>query len=392
MRTSPRVVLIQRIFSGYRKPVYDLINQAIDLKLLHGKNQSGIQTGKAEYAEEIPYFNYMPGRETTILLFPLWRIVRYRPQVVISDLALGMLNLPLIILVCKLMGIRFAFWSHGYNRKTGFEPGKRWIDWYRLQLLRMVDAHIIYSEFDKRVLKEYIPEEKIFVAQNTLDTRRLAEIKAQLDQEGKNDIKKSLGITHKYNLIFIGRLLHEKRPDVLVDIYALLRDRYPERIGIHFVGKGEMLESIRERVRELGAEEDFYFHGSIYDEVESGKLLYASDMMVMPGYLGLSVNHAFCFDCPVMSFVRKGDFPAHSPEVEYVIHGQTGYLVEDHTSQAMAEAIHNYLSDPEKQKDFQGAIRDMVKNTFPIEKMVGGALDCVDYLTEKSLSADLHQP
>ncbi len=392
MTPSHRVVLIQRIFSGYRKPVYDLISQAIDLKLLHGKNQSGIQTGKAEYAEEIPYFNYMPGRETTILLFPLWRIARFRPQVVISDLALGMLNLPLIILGCKLMGIRFAYWSHGYNRKTGFEPGKRWIDWYRLQLLRMVDAHIVYSEFDKQVLKEYISGEKIFVAQNTLDTRRLGEIKAELDQTGKEEIKKSLGITHQYNLIFIGRLLHEKRPDMLVDIYSRLRDRYQKRVGIHFVGKGEMLEPIRERVRELGADDDFYFHGSIYDEVESGKLLFASDMMVMPGYLGLSVNHAFCFDCPVMSFKRIGDFPAHSPEVEYVIQGKTGYLLEEHSSQAMAEAIHAYLSDPEKQKDFQTAIRDMVENTFPIEKMVEGALNCVDYLTEKSLSAKLHQP
>ena len=67
------------------------------------------------------------------------------------------------------------------------------------------------------------------------------------------------------------------------------------------------------------------FHGAIHDDVKTGEILFACDMMVMPGYLGLSVNHAFCFDCPVMSFEQQKNGPFHSPEVEYVINNKTGF-------------------------------------------------------------------
>ncbi len=377
-----KVIIIERIFSFYRKPVFDRISKRANLKLLSGKNNSGIKTLQTTYSESIPSFQYGK-KDTSIFLFPLYKIFWYRPRVVISDFAMGMLNLPIIIFICKLFGVKFAFWSHGYNRTTGFHPEESWSDKYRLFLLKMVDANIVYSQSDRNLLRQFLKKDNIFVAQNTLDTVALGKIRADLEIEGSRAVKDRLAIKHSFNLVFIGRLLSSKSPDLLVDIYTLLKTKYDITVGIHFVGDGEMGPLIRKRVEDIGATEDFYFHGAIHDPRDNGAILFACDLMVLPGALGLSVNHAFCFDCPVVSFKRKNGYPAHGPEVEYLVDYQTGFLVSDHTPEAMAASVYEYFNDPALQDKMQKNVRHAVDQVFPLEKMVGGAMECIEYLTAR---------
>ena len=58
-----RLVIIERIFSSYRKPVYDGINKQISLKLLYGANNSGINTARASYAK--PIYSIQYGKKDT---------------------------------------------------------------------------------------------------------------------------------------------------------------------------------------------------------------------------------------------------------------------------------------------------------------------------------------
>lgn len=378
-----KVVLVERIFSFYRKPIFDLFSEEVDFKLFHGNNRSGIKSGTAPYAEEIPFRLFGQNKDTKVTLFPLRKIMKFRPDVVITDFALGILNLPLIILGCKLLGIKTAFWSHGYDRKIGFKPKERMSDKYRLFMLKWVDANIVYGKEDKGVLSEYLDPNTIFVAQNTLDTNSFGRIRDKLAEEGKEAIKQRLGIKHQYNIIFIGRMLPDKNPELLVKMYDVLKEKYNLTIGVHFIGKGPMVPELEQMIKERGVEEDFYMHGAIYDDVKNGEFLFVSDLMVMPGYLGLSVNHALCFDCPVLSFATIDGYPAHSPEVEYVVQGKTGWLLNEHTPEAMAETAHELFSNPDLQAEINRNIRHDVLNVFPIEKMVGGAVACVEYLTRK---------
>ena len=121
---NKKVIIIERVFAVYRKPVYDLISQQTDLKVLYGKSKSGIKTAETTYAEQIPSYQYGKN-DSNVLLFPLWKIIKFRPHMVTLDFALGVLNLPIIILACKLLGVKVVFWSHGYDRKNGFPPGKQ---------------------------------------------------------------------------------------------------------------------------------------------------------------------------------------------------------------------------------------------------------------------------
>ncbi len=377
---NKKVIILERIFTFYRKPVFDLIGQKVDLKVLHGKNNSGIKSISTNYSELIPSFQYTKN-ETNTLLFPIFKTLRFQPEIVISDFALGMLNLPFIILTCKIANIKFVFWSHGYNRKTGFRPEKKWIDRYRLFLLRIADANIVYGYEDKEILQKYINKEKIFVAQNTIDTSTFIGIRNQLESEGKLSINKRLDIQHKFNIVFISRILKDKKPDLLIEIYEILKNKYNIIIGVHFIGDGELLQDIKEEVQSKSYGNDFYFHGAVHDPVKSGELLYISDIMVMPGYLGLSVNHSFCFDCPVISFKEIDGYPSHSPEVENVINNKTGFLIEEHTATAMAEAIRTILENDALMLEMRKNIRNIIENKLTLDRMVNGVIDCIDYVT-----------
>ena len=117
------VLFIERIFSFYRKPILDQIYEQVDYKLLSGSNNSGIKTLQTEYSESVPSIQYAKN-DTCVLLFPSGKIFKYRPKVVISDFAMGMLNLPLIILMCKLLGIKFCFLVARIQSQNGFSSGK----------------------------------------------------------------------------------------------------------------------------------------------------------------------------------------------------------------------------------------------------------------------------
>jgi len=377
-----KVVIIEKIFANYRKPVYDLLSDQVDLLVLHGQNNSGIAMAKTRYSKRIPSIQYS-SNETALILFPLFQILKFKPQIVVLDFSLGIINLPIIILICKIFGIKCAFWSHCYDRSIGFAPESRFYDRYRLLLMRWISAIIAYSKEDKDILKPYLTKTKIFIASNTLDTVSASEIRKKLELEGRSKIKNRLGVTHEINLIFIGRIIPSKKPELLIDLYELLKDRYKLAVGVHFIGDGPMLPQIKGLVKGKSIEDDFYFHGAIYNDVQNGELLFISDLMVMPGAVGLSVNHAFCFNCPVLTLKKVNGFPAHGPEVEYVIHNKTGFLIKSHTAEAMAIKVNDYLKNKKMQEEFHQNLKYAVENTFPIEKMVNGLLECFEFLTAK---------
>ena len=77
-----------------------------------------------------------------------------------------------------------------------------------------------------------------------------------------------------------------------------------------------------------------------------GKLLATSLLGLMPGYLGLAVNHAFAFGVPVVS--QASPDPAirfHSPEAAYVQPGENGLLARPNDAAAMLEAVERVLAD-----------------------------------------------
>lgn len=376
------IVIIQRIFPEYQKPIFDAIHKKIDFALLHSNDKSGIKQVDSPYSVQIKKWQYGKG-ETHLFLMVFGYIKRNKPQIIIHELAVGILSLLLVMLRRKIRGYKFVLWGHTYNRKIGFNPKKNLSDKYRLWLQKKADAIITYSNSEKEELINCgIDRNKIFPALNTVATDKYLPIRNNFEKIGEENIKQNLGFTQKFNLIFIGRLYEDKWPQSAIEVLGVLLKKHSLSVALHFVGSGVMEKSLLEYSKKNGLHNNVFFHGNIYDEYKSGELLFASDMMIMPGCVGLSVNHAFCFDCPVITFETNNHIPAHGPEIEYIVHGKTGFIVEHKSIENMAGTIYTYLNDELLQKEFKIHIRNMIENICPIEKLTGEFINAINYVSK----------
>lgn len=374
-----KIIVLQPIFSDYRKGVFDKLSEIYDLTILHSKNKTGVKQINTLYSREITCFKYSP-KETNRIFFSLPEIIKHKPDVFIHYLSVGVLSLPFTYLVCRIMSIKFVLWGHGVHRKHGFNPNKSVSDRIKLFYMKMSDAIILYSESAKTKIRCHLNDNKIFVAKNTLDTQILNTVKVKLQELGKNKIKNNLNLHCNYYLIYIGRLLAEKKPEILLDSVVSLRNKISGTIGVIYIGDGPELNKLKFQVKSNRIP-DIKFLGALHDPEITGKYLYVSDLMVMPGYLGLSVNQSLCFNTPVVSLMTTKDGPYHSPEVENIINHKTGYLAENITD--MMKWIEQYFTD--------GVLRDQM-NTYighsqeniSIENMIQGFHNCFNYLQTNS--------
>jgi glycosyltransferase involved in cell wall biosynthesis len=373
---KPKVLMIQRIFPSYRQFIYDKLADSFNFLLLHGDKDTEVKLAVTDYSRVVKGFNYT--KNQTHLLFNTFSpLFKFKPNAIIHESSIGILTLLPMYVCAKLMGAKFILYGHGYNRFTGFNPDKSWIDKYRVFLMRISDATIVYTHTDKKRMSNFVSNEKVFVAQNTLNTLPAKAIRTGLDAIGKEAVKQKMGFTRPFNLIYIGRIVEEKRPENLLDIFELLNKTMPHQVGIHFVGGGEM-RPLQQRIKDNNWEDAVTFHGWIHDSQKSGELLYASDLMIMPGNVGLAVNHAFMFDCPVVTFLQTEMSP---PEIEYIVDNETGFKIPDFSVEKMAATIHNYLKNKPLQIAMQKAIRHKMDVELIPENMAKGFTDAVNYVS-----------
>ena len=370
------VILIYKVFNHYRRPIFDELSKRINFILLHSRNDKWVRSENTEYSIEVPSFRYGK-KPTQVWLFVIRELISMKPKVIIHEFTPSLISLHITYLYAKIFGKKFIIYGHGYNQSIRFNR-KSLSFRIRLFYLRHSDAILLYAQKDKLFLKKFVNPKKIFVAQNTLDTNRLSHIRDKYEMIGKSKIKEELGYTNQYNIIYIGRLLPDKKPDTLIDIGIMLKKASVD-VGFYFIGGGKMKDNLIEKVKLLGLD-NFHFVGEVYDDEVSGKYLYCSDLMIMPGYLGLSVNHSLCFDCPVVSFEQGPNGPFHSPEVEYIINNKTGYLAKNNSLSDLVNWVLKYFNDCNLQKVMKDEIRNSVEFVFSKDKMVNGFLDALEYV------------
>jgi len=315
-------------------------------------------------------------RKNTLVFYNIFpALFKVKPDLIVTEFALANLSNYLLLLLRRIFGYRLILWSHGYDRRKGFFPERSYADKIRRFWANKADAVIFYAEKDRRLFLPHVRDKaKLFVAQNTLDTEKLTRLREQFESHGKEKLKNQMGFSEKYHLIFIGRLLAEKEPERLIRVFEEIAGRLGS-VKLHIVGEGPLLTKLKKMAQGLNIK----FWNSVTDDIKTGKLLYCSDLMVMPGYLGLSIVHAFCFDTPVVSQKTGPKGPFHSPEIEYLINGKTGLLVEYGQNEKMAAKICDYLQNPAQQSEFRAQIRNMLVHTCAVDKMIIGFANALNY-------------
>lgn len=373
-----KILLIQRIFSSYRKPIFDRLARDYDFLFLHSKNNSGIKQLQTDYSKIIKSIKYGK-KETNVILCYFVKLFKFKPDIVIHEFNPSILSLYLLFFLRFFMGFKIILWGHGYNQSKYFNPKGDLSSYIRLKLIELSDAVIFYGEKAKKEISNFVNEDKLFIAYNSLDTVTLSEIFNNLKSRNREKMKEEIGFSKKINIIFVGRMLQSKiLPNKFIEIIQLLNQKLND-LEFHFIGDGEEYKNLKRKVNELKIN-NVKFYGAVFDDEIVGKYLFCSDLLLNPGYLGLSVNHAFAFEIPVFSFAKTERGPFHSPEVEYVIDKKTGFLIDGLDTKKMCDAIIDYLGNNELREKIRENISELNKDKCNIVKMYNGFEDAINYV------------
>ena len=343
-----------RMIPWYRVPALERLNERFDGRLVAcsgappGASSLGnlVRESSLEYPH-VALRNYWLFGER-IHAQPFRRVFKRHgaPAAILAEESPRSVSLPFLLRYARSLGAGRALWGHFSSNRRAFDPKRHVLDKYRLALAKEADACACYTEGVADLLRPFAPEENLFVARNTMDLGPMFAQREALAAEGETAVRRRLSLPPEGPvLVYIGRLVREKGTDMLLETWARLTQEAPGALLI--IGDGPERAAMEAAVSARSLQ-GVRFLGSLLRE-EAGPWLYASDLMLMPGCLGLAVNHAFAFGTPVVSLRRPaGGFRFHGPEADYVRSGETGLLCPGDSSEALAAGVREALADRER--------------------------------------------
>ncbi len=363
----PDIIVLQRLVTHYRLPVFERLWREFGWVVVTSKappraTHLNLADGDHDFIHRFDFEFPDPGNAFRCNV-PFRRILRDTgAKAVISEFSLRMSSTYELVARRRLLGAPITlFWSHGYDMGRGLAtPGQRLRQWPRFALARMADGHVCYSAEGKTVLEAHMPSERIFVAHNTLDVTPLQDLAKRVVPPPPPG---------QPSLLAIGRITEDKDFPRLLRVFLRFRERFPDA-ALTIVGDGPDAERTRAAAGdELGR--SIVMVGEEYDEERLAGHYLASDLVVFPGAVGLSVNHALAYGVPVMAFERTPQGPHHHPEIAYVVDGVTGRRVPDFSDAGLLDALVEFCSEHANPKaDYKESIAGFVGEKLTLDVMM----------------------
>ena len=376
-----KILILQRIVPHYRVGFFKKFHGKFPAaKIIYGQ-PSTVETLSNAKSLDKNIFKacgnlYLNPSGSIFLSRIYFKLFNYKPDIVISVFNTGNLNLYLLFLLRPILNFKIILWSFGYDPVRGFDPENNFTDKIRLILSQKADAVIFYWDKGKEAVSKYSKKsDHYFIAPNTLDTDKLFELKKSFDQTGRDKLKTELGINEMYHFIYTGRLLKDKEVDLLLRAFSIIgKKRNDCRLTI--IGNGPEKVNLEKLCKELELSKVTFLNEILDDEI-TGKWINASDAFVMPGRLGLSVVHSFCFGTPVISQFKDKHF--HGEGIGYIKDGVNGFLVKDQDINELAEKMEYIISDEKISSKFRESSYNTAINESSIDMMLNGFVNAIEY-------------
>lgn len=264
-----------------------------------------------------------------------------------------------ILLLAPLFGKRVYLWSHGaYGDERGL---KKWLTIWKM---KRATGSLLYGNHAKKLLMEWgVPEEKLHVFYNSL----------AYDEEMK--VRKTLTSSAFYqdhfhndlpNLVFIGRLIADKKLDMIIRAMMILRDK-GIKMNMTYIGDGPKKAELEALVQESGLKDNVWFYGACYDEKQISQLIYNADLCVSPGDIGLTAIHSMTFGTPV---ITHNDFSHQGPEFEAIDDGRTGTFYQVNDVDDLANCIQTWLNNGLNREQIRQNCYEVIDNKYNPHRQV----------------------
>lgn len=242
-------------------------------------------------------------------------------------------------ILCRIAKKKVLFWSHGFK---GLDKG--FIKIFRKIFFKyMPHGLILYGEFSKDLMvNEGFNPNKIFVIGNSLNYIEQKETRERLLRNKRSliELKKRIFASNYRTIIFIGRLVSNKKIELIIEAIAELNK---ENLNFNciIIGDGPEKENLISKIKKYDLTSQFYFSGELYNEENIAELFLISDLMLSPGNVGLNCIHALAYGIPV---ITHNNFSHQNPEVESINQGKNGLLYRYNDYFDMVQKIRDWFS------------------------------------------------
>lgn len=377
---SGDVFFFQPFLPHYRIEPWRRLNEALDGKLvvIYGgpepQNQYTEQNDFGFRVIRVPNYGFLDG---TLTFQPFWQPFRWlgRPSVVVTSQNPRIVSLFPLFVYCRLRRIPIVLRGHGGSRRRPVTTSRAPADLVHRWFVRQADAFICYTDQSRDELATITDPGKLFAASNTIDMDKISFIRRSLEAESQLAVRRRLGLMDSdFYVSFIGLLTRSKRVDLLLEMTKRLQSD-GHRIGLVIVGDGPERARLESMARYLGLG-DTHFLGQMTDWAKSGEYLFASDVMVIPGYVGLAVNHSLGMGVPVVTSRQGTNGPFHSPEVAYLSHSITGYFADPFDVDSLGQCV---LRAIKRREQFRRNVIDYAEANLTLAPMIQGHVDAIRF-------------
>jgi len=224
----------------------------------------------------------------------------------------------------------------------------------RMRLFRKyIDAFIVISrEIDEELAEFGISNSSRRAIPNGVDTLRFQPVSS----DKKSDLRRLLYLPDAPIVVYSGRLVAEKRLDLLIDIWPKIRKVHKDAFLL-ILGEGETERMLKER-QTCGME----FRGAVADVVP---YLQSADLFVLPSSTeGLSNALLEALACGICSVATSVGGTR-----DVIIHGENGWLVPAEQPAHLMEAILMLLSDSELRRNLGQAGRNQILQNYSLSSV-----------------------
>lgn len=227
------------------------------------------------------------------------------------------------------------------------------IDRLKIYFARKAYSNIFYCAKDKDTfLKKNVPEEKLFVANNTVyvGNRRVSYLNE-----------------NKFRILFVGTLDVRKENFTLIEAFNSIKKRIDDNIILTIIGEGNTKDALIKLVRSLDLCDRVCFLGSITDVDVLAAFYSESIVSVSYGQAGLTVLQSFGFGVP---FITRTD-AISGGEKNNIVNGYNGYFC-DGSQSDLEGRLMLLCNDIDMARKMGENAFDFYTKNCTIDKMVEG--------------------
>jgi glycosyltransferase involved in cell wall biosynthesis len=246
--------------------------------------------------------------------------------------------------VARRLGIPTVTTVHGF---TGGDWKNRLYEGLQRRALPRFDAVVAVSQaMDKRLRRAGVPTDRLHTIRNAWDDTVIF-----LDREAA---RRQLGVADGgLRMGWVGRMSHEKGPDLLLEALALLGD---VPVALSMIGEGDGHRGLRQRAETLGVGDLTTWHGAV---PEAAALLPAFDVFVLSSRTEgtpMVLFEAMAAGVAIVASAVGG--------VPDVVSPAEAILVPTEDPCAIAGAIRDVLRDPASARERARAARRRLEREF----------------------------